>query len=204
MPNTTLRPESVLVAAGRPPEPGAPLNPSIVLTASFRHDGTRAPYLRQDGNETMHAFEQAMGQLEGGAALAFASGMAAVSAVTESRPAGAVIVAPDGGFSGTALLLRDYARAGRGSVREVNVADTAAVTEALVGADLLWVETPANPLLEVADLPALVAAAHRVGALICVDTTFATPLLLRPLEHGADLVMHSATKYLSGHSDLLM
>ncbi len=76
--------------------------------------------------------------------------------------------------------------------------------QALPGADLLWIETPTNPLVGVADLPALTAAAHEQDALVCVDSTWNSPMVLRPLEHGADVVMHSATKYLAGHSDLLM
>jgi cystathionine gamma-synthase len=93
---------------------------------------------------------------------------------------------------------------GRMAVRRVPIADTKAVLAALDGANLLWVESPSNPLLEVADLPVLIEAAHRQGALVCVDSTFNTPMVLRPLELGADIVMHSATKYLGGHSDLLM
>ncbi len=89
-------------------------------------------------------------------------------------------------------------------VRPVDITDTDAVVAALDGADLLWLETPTNPLLGVADLPVLVGAAHDAGALVCLDATFSTPLVLRGLDHGVDVVMHSATKYLGGHSDLLM
>lgn len=89
-------------------------------------------------------------------------------------------------------------------LRPVDIADTAAVVAALDGARLLWLETVTNPLMTVPDLPALIDAAHEAGALVCVDATFSTPVNVRPLEFGADVVMHSATKYLAGHSDLLM
>ena len=101
-------------------------------------------------------------------------------------------------------MLDDAAKRGLLSVRWAPIDDTDAVEAALTGADLLWVESPTNPLLEIADLPALVAAAHRRGTLVAVDNTFATPLLQRPLELGADVVVHSVTKYLSGHSDLVL
>jgi cystathionine gamma-synthase len=93
---------------------------------------------------------------------------------------------------------------GRITVRTVDPADTAGVIAALDGAHLLWLESVSNPLLAVPDLPALTAAAHAAGALVCVDSTFSTPCVLRPLELGADVVMHSVTKYLAGHSDLIM
>jgi cystathionine gamma-synthase len=203
---TELRPESVVVAVGRPQAPGAPLNTPIVLTAPFRHapqDDTNL-YARQAGHDTARAFEAAVGALEGGTALAFASGMAATTAVVEGRMAGGVAVVPASGYSGTVTLFAEQQRLGRMTVRPVDLADTAAVVAALPGADLLWLESVTNPLIDVIDLPTLIAAAHDAGAIVCVDSTFSTPLLVRPLEYGADVVMHSATKFLSGHSDLLM
>ena len=89
-------------------------------------------------------------------------------------------------------------------VRTVDITDNDAVLAALPGASLVWLETTTNPLLGVVDVPTLAAAAHEIGALVCVDATFSTPLSSRPLDQGADVVMHSGTKYLSGHSDLLM
>jgi cystathionine gamma-synthase len=89
-------------------------------------------------------------------------------------------------------------------VRLVDITDTAATIEAMTGAGLVWLESPANPLLGVADLPALIEAAHQQQATVVVDATFCSPMVLRPLEYGADIAMHSATKYLAGHSDLLM
>jgi cystathionine gamma-synthase len=156
------------------------------------------------GNPTWDAFEQTLGSLEGGRALAFASGLAAVDAVVRQVPLGGVVVASSASYNGTVVMLTDAAKRGLLSVRWVPIADTESVVAALPGADLLWVESPTNPLLEVADLPALAAAGHRHGALVAVDNTFATPLLQRPLELGADVVVHSVTKYLSGHSDLVL
>ncbi len=201
-----LRPESLVVAAGRPHTPGAPLAAPIVLSAPFRHDPAADlnAYLRHQGSETVTAFEDAVGALDGGVAVAFSSGIAAVAAIAEGQPAGAVAVVPDSAYSGTVSIFDEQARLGRLTVRPVDITDVAAVTAALVGADLLWLETVTNPLLAVADLPVLIAAGHSAGAAVCVDATFSTPLVVRPLELGADVVMHSATKYLSGHSDLML
>lgn len=199
-----LRPESVVVAAGRPTEPGAPVNTPIVLTAPYRNSPDENAYSRGEGTATRAAFEQVVGALEGGTALAYASGMAAIAAVVESRPAGQIAVVPDGAYSGAVSIFADQERLGRMTVRRVDVADTAAVVAALDGADLVWLETVTNPLMAVSDVPAIAAAAREHGALVAVDATFTTPLGVRSLDLGADVVMHSATKYLAGHSDLLM
>ncbi|MCU1655551.1 MAG: cystathionine gamma-synthase [Pseudonocardiales bacterium] len=205
MSRAELRPESLVVAGGRqPPVPDAPLNPPIVLAAPFHHAPDDNRYLRHDGSDTIRAFEQALGALEGGTALAFSSGMAATAAIVEGQPAGAVAVVPSTAYSGSVAIFDAQQELGRMAVRPVDITDTAAVVAALPGAGLLWLESVTNPLLGVADLPVLIAAAHDAGALVVIDSTFTTPLLLRPLELGADVVMHSATKYLSGHSDLLM
>lgn len=193
-----------MVAAGRPPEPGAPLNAPIVLAAPFRHGSDENRYARHDVTTTLAAFETALGALEGGTALGFASGIAAAAAVVEGRRTGCVAVVPAAAYSGTVSIFEEQVALGRMSVRAVDIADTAAVVAALDGADLLWLETVTNPLLAVPDIPALAAAAHSAGALVCVDATFSTPLVARPLELGADVVMHSVTKYLAGHSDVLM
>jgi cystathionine gamma-synthase len=199
-----LHPESVVVAAGRPTGDGEPMSTPIVLTAPYRHGGEQNRYARDDVSPTIAAFEAALGALEGGTALAFASGMGAVAAIAEARPSGSVAVIPVAGYSGTLSTFRAQEQLGRLTVRAVDLADPAAVVAALDGADLLWLETVTNPLLAVTDLPALIAAAHAVGALVCVDATFSTPLNVRPLSLGADVVMHSVTKYLAGHSDVLM
>jgi cystathionine gamma-synthase len=209
-PDDALSPATLAVTAGRPAaEPNAPLNAPLVLASTY----VASPGAPQPGdlgygrwtNPTWQAFETALGRLEGGDALLFASGMAAVSAVVEQVPDGGRVVVPAAGYNGTLVLLAELAERGRLDVVGVHVADTDAVRAALAtGAHLLWLESPTNPLLEVADLPALVAAGHAAGAVVAVDNTFSTPLLQTPLAHGADVVVHSVTKYLAGHSDVLL
>jgi cystathionine gamma-synthase len=180
------------------------MNVGIELSAPFHYGPDDNYYVRQAGNDTIRAFEDAVGALEGGTALAFSSGMAAITAVVESLPTGTVAVTPAASYSGTATLFALQAELGRMAVREVDLVDTEAVLAALPGADLVWLESPSNPLMGVADLPVLVDAAHANGAVVALDSTFNTPFVLRPFTYGVDIVMHSATKYLSGHSDLLM
>ena len=133
-----------------------------------------------------------------------ASGMAAVAAAFSLLPHGGTVVVPDAAYNGVMATVADLEAGGAAVVRRVDVTDTAAVVAALPGADLLWLESPTNPLLEVADLAALAAAAREHGVLSVVDNTFATPLLQQPLADGADVVVHSVTKYLAGHSDVLL
>jgi cystathionine gamma-synthase len=199
-----LRPESVVVAAGRPHEPGGPLSTPIVLTAPYLHSPEANAYSRHDVSPTISSFEAALGTLEGGTALAFGSGIAALAAVIDGLPTGAVAVVPDAMYSGSVSIFGAQQQLGRLTIRTVNIADTAAVIAALDGAALVWLETVSNPLMAVPDVPAIAAAAHAAGALVGVDATFSTPLVVRPLELGADIVMHSVTKYLAGHSDVLM
>jgi cystathionine gamma-synthase len=203
-------PATVAVTAGRPPAaPNAPLNSPLVLASTYvASPGATRPgdlgYGRWT-NPTWEAFEAALGALEGGGALLFGSGMAAVAAVLDQVPDGGRVVAPVAAYNGTLTLLGELAGRGRLRVDWVGMADTDAVRAALEpGADLLWLETPTNPLLEVADLPALVEAGRGGGALVAVDNTFSTPLVQRPLDHGADVVVHSVTKYLAGHSDVVL
>ncbi len=199
-----LQPETVAVASGRPARTAdAPLNAPIVLSAPFHH-GEDNRYLRAESSETIRSFEAAVGALEGGEAIAFGSGMAAAAAVIEGQPTGSVAVAPVAAYGGTSLLFAEQVRLGRMTVREVDITDTAATVAALDGADLIWVESPTNPLLGIADLPVIVEAARPAGATVYVDSTLNTPLVVRPLDLGADVVMHAATKALAGHSDLLM
>jgi cystathionine gamma-synthase len=166
------------------------------------HAGATSGYAR-DGQPTTAALERAIGALEGGVAVAFSSGMAAAAALLEDLPVGARVLAPDGAYQGSRELLARREAAGRLSLTLVDIADTDAVGERLEGVALLWIESPTNPLVEVADVPALIEAAHGAGARVVVDSTLATPLLQQPLQWGADAVLHSATKFLSGHSDLI-
>ncbi|MCU1438739.1 MAG: cystathionine gamma-synthase [Naasia sp.] len=198
-----LHPNTVAVTAGRPAAgPDQPLNPPLVLASTFGGGGD-VEYGRY-GNPTWTAFEDALGALEGGRCLAFASGVAASAAVLDLVPQGGRVVAPRHSYQGTLAQLRAAEQQGRLVAETVDIADTAAVIAALDGAALVWIESPTNPALEVADVAAIAAAAHRVGVRVLADNTFATPLLRRPLDDGADIVLHSATKAISGHSDVIM
>ena len=206
----SVSPATLAVTAGRPGyRADDPVTAPVVLTSTYvARDAQTGPLDRVYGrwdNPTWQALEDALAELEGGGrALGFASGMGAVSAVFDLVPVGGRIVLPRAAYSGTASLGAELTASGRLTAVEVEVANTDAVVAALDGADVLLVESPTNPMLEVADLPALAAAARAAGVLFAVDNTFATPLLQRPLELGADVVLHSATKYLGGHSDVLL
>jgi cystathionine gamma-synthase len=198
-----LRPETIAVKAGRSGgRPGNPLGPPLVMASTFHAGGARG-YARTEGTATWAAFEEVIGELEGGHAVAFASGMAAVSAVLERLPLGARVVHPTVSYLGVRRLLGSMA-SGRLEPLAVDITDTFEVIAACDRADLLWIETPTNPLVGIAELDALAQGARERGVVSVVDNTFATPLLQRPLEHGCDIVVHSATKLIGGHSDLLL
>ncbi|AKT52914.1 trans-sulfuration enzyme family protein [Arsenicicoccus sp. oral taxon 190] len=197
-------PATRAVALGRPPHaPGAPVNPPLELSTTYVAGGDRL-YARV-GNRTWDAFEETLGSLEGGSALAFASGMAAVCAALDLAPHGGVVVAPDGAYNTTVSLLDSWVATGRlAEVRRVDPSDASAVARATRGADLVWLESPTNPLLVVADVATVAHVARSHGAISVCDNTFATPILQQPLDLGVDVVVHSATKYLAGHSDVLL
>ena len=198
-----LSPATRVVSLGREEAvAGGQVGAPLVLTSTYHADGD-VVYARS-GNPTWSAFETALGDLEGGDALVLSSGMGAVAAALSLLPHGGRVVAPDAAYNGVVATLGIREAEGSVRVRRVDVADTEAVLTALDGADLLWLESPTNPLLELADLPTLLAAARERRVLSVVDNTFATPLLQRPLELGADVVVHSVTKYLSGHSDVVL
>ncbi len=198
----TDRVETRLVAGGRAQGAGAPLGGTIVASSTYRLGGG-LEYGR-DGNESWSMLEGLVGELEGGHGVAFGSGLAACAAVLDALPAGGTIVAPRSAYHGFTDQLRVREAAGRLTVRWVgDIADSGAVAAAVPGADMVWLETPSNPLVAVADIAAA-AAARAPGCVLVVDSTFATPLLQRPLELGADIVVHSATKYIGGHADLLL
>jgi cystathionine gamma-synthase len=200
---TQHAPATLAVASGRPPRrPDGPTNPPIVLASTY-HAGGGVGYGRY-GNPTWEMLETAVGALEGGVATSYASGMAAVAAVLDLVPDGGTVVTAPGAYYGTLSLLSRLEQRGRLQVRLVDLGDPAAADEGLAGADLCWVESPTNPLLRLVDIAALAARTAARGARLAVDNTFATPIVQRPLEMGADVVVHSATKYLSGHSDLLL
>ena len=198
-----LHPDTLAVIAGRPPHtPDQPMSVPVHLTSTYVAGG-ELEYGRY-GNPTWTAFEETLGALEGGRCVAFASGMAAVAAVLDLVEPGGTVVAPRHSYTGTVAALQEREEQGRLRAVFVDITDTAAVAAACEGAAMVWFESPTNPALEVADIAAIARAAHEHGALVAVDNTFATPLLQRPLALGADVVVHSATKYISGHSDVLM
>lgn len=213
---SSYRPSTVVVEAGRPARtPGAPVNAPVVLSSTYVGQEQPEPgelvYARI-GTESWQPLEEALGALEqaGRPGLLFASGMAAISAALDLAPVGAAVVAPQHAYHETLVALRFQAERAGVRPRLVDIADTAAVLAAITGDDddgpagLVWLETPTNPMLEIADIAAISAAAHEVGAIVVVDNTFATPLAQRPLELGADVVVHSVTKYLAGHSDVVL
>ena len=199
---TRIKPESWLVSAGRASEPGAPLNVPLISASNFII-GAGRDYSRDDGTPTWEALEDVIGGLESGKAVAFASGMAAIAAVFDQIATSAVVALPDDCYQGVAGLVAAGALRGRWSVQRVPVDDTAAWVRACGVADLIWLESPSNPLLTVADLEAICAAPRKPGAIVAVDNTFATPLNQQPLEFGATVSLQSATKFIGGHSDLL-
>ena len=198
-----LRPETIAITAGRPEVgPDSLLNQPISLNSTFVAGGAIG-YGRY-GNETWTALEVAIAALEGGKTLAYSSGMAAVTAVFSTLPVGAKVVASNQGYSGVMTLLGNLAAAKKLNPKFVSIADTAEVIAALDGADLLWIESPTNPSLDVADMPTLIKEAKSRGITVAVDNTFATALTQQPILMGADIVMNSVTKYLAGHSDVVL
>jgi cystathionine gamma-synthase len=194
--------ESWLVSAGRPSEPGAPLNAPLVPASNFII-GKGREYARDDGTSTWESLEEVVGGLESGKAVAFASGMGAIAAIFDQLRAGAHVASPDDCYQGVAGLVAAGAARKRWSVERINVDDTAGWIRACAVADLVWLESPSNPLLTVADLEAICAAPRKAGSLLAVDNTLATPLNQRPLDFGATVSLTSATKFIGGHSDLL-
>lgn len=196
-----LKPDTLAVTAGRPQGPGAPLNQPPVLASTFRYGG--GDYARF-GTDSHAAFEQALAALEGGTAISYSTGMAAAAAVIETVPVGGIVVSAATVYHGVRALLTDLDRSGRIRQAVVNANDLDAMRAAVSGAAMLWIETPSNPLIEVLDVEGLARIARSAGIPLVVDSTFATPVLMRPLDLGAHVVVHSATKYIGGHSDLLM
>jgi cystathionine gamma-lyase len=178
-------------------------NSTYAQSAPGEHSGFE--YGRSQ-NPTRFAFERAVAALEGGkAGFAFASGLAASSTVLELLDAGSHVVAMDDLYGGTYRLLERVRRRSAGlEVSYADLSDVGRLREAIRPATrLVWIETPTNPLLKLADITAIAEEAHRIGAMLVVDNTFASPWIQRPLELGADIVLHSATKYINGHSDAI-
>jgi cystathionine gamma-synthase len=191
-----------LVAGARDRTPGQPLNVAPVFASNFYLTDDRV-YSRSEGTPTTDALELLLGRLDGGRALAFASGMAAAAIVFQRLSVGAHIAVPTDPYHGVAGIVDEGERQGRWTVRRLDQADTDAWVEAVGACDLVWLESPENPLITVADLPTICSTPRPETTLVAVDSTFATPLNQQPLALGADVVMHSATKFIGGHSDLL-
>ncbi len=202
--------ETRAIHGGQHPDPttGAVMVP-IYATSTYAQESPGVhkgfEYSRSQ-NPTRFAFERAVADLESGVrGYAFSSGLAAISTILELLDAGADVIASSDLYGGSFRLFDKVRRRSAGlAFSFVDLADTAAVEAAITPKTrLIWVETPTNPMLRLADLDALAALAKSRGILIAADNTFASPYCQRPLEHGFDLVMHSTTKYLNGHSDVV-
>ena len=208
--NPMMHIETLAVHAGGEPDAATgAVAPPIHLATTFQHGpaGERVAgyeYLRE-GNPTQDRLEAMLAALEGGdAALAMASGMAAMTVLLESLPGGAEVLIPDDCYTGLRVLFAEFLPQKNLRAIAVDMSDLAAVAAAITAnTKLIWAETPSNPQLKIADIAGLARLAKAAGALLACDNTFATPVLQRPLALGADVVMHSTTKYFGGHSDAL-
>jgi cystathionine gamma-synthase len=201
---------TLCVHSAHAPEPatGALAQP-IYLTTTFERDADgsypRGYRYSREGTPNRTSLEACIAALEGGiGAAAFASGLAANMAVLELLNAGDRLVAPLDAYYGSVKQFTEHCARRGIAVELADFTDLTAVSNAVGGrARVVWIETPTNPLLDITDLEAVTAIAHRAGALVVCDNTFATPICQRPCDFGVDLVIHSGTKYLGGHSDVL-
>ena len=201
--------ETLLIHTGAEIDPSTgAVAPPIHLSTTYDHGADCALhdghiYIRET-NPTQSRLEEALAASEGGeAALFFASGLAACAAFLQSLPAGGHMLYPDDVYHGVREMAFDFLPRWGCTASTVDMGDLDAVAAAMrPETRLIWAETPSNPLLKVADLATLAKVAHAHGALLAVDNTFATPILQRPLDLGADVSIHSATKYMGGHSDV--
>jgi cystathionine gamma-synthase len=210
MSNEALRPETIAAHALRAvDEVTGAVVPPIYTASTYARDANYAPKLKENyvrnGNPTLWQTEEAIAALERGtSALLFASGMAAITTLLETVPQGAHVAAPDVMYYGTRDWLKRLEGLGRISLTLFDpTAPGALETAVRRGTDLLWIETPLNPTWDVIDIAAAAEAAHAVGAILAVDATATGAVTTQPLTLGADIVFHSATKYLNGHSDVL-
>lgn len=211
MSNRNPRPETIAAHALKAiDEATGAVIPPIYLSTTYARDENYTPKLRENyvrnGNPTLWQAEDTINALEGGeGALLFASGMAAITTLMETIPAGAHVVAPDVMYYGTRDWLKRLESLGRISLTLFDPRDPAALARSVKKGktDLVWIETPLNPTWDVIDIAAAAEAAHGAGAILAVDATVLAAVTTRPLALGADIVFHSATKYLNGHSDVL-
>ena len=206
---STLDPRTAAVRAGLETDPstGAVVPPlHLSSTYTFPAFGEKGPYdYSRSGNPTRDLLAAALADLENGAgAVVTGSGMAAIALVGQLLPRGSRLIAPHDCYGGSFRLFSAWQRRGDLQVEFVDFGVPGALASALAApAALVWVETPSNPLLRITDIAATVALARSAGALVAVDNTFLSPVLQQPLSFGADLVVHSTTKYLNGHSDVV-
>jgi cystathionine gamma-synthase len=204
-----MRFETAAIHAGQDPDaPYGSVNVPIYQTSTYVQPGVGEPKVydyARGGNPTREAFQTALAALEGGErCVAFGSGMAAEATLLLTLRPGDHVVIPDDVYGGTYRLLARVLDPWGLSSTPVDVTDAVEVREAIRDETrIVWLESPSNPLLKIADVEAVATLAHEAGARVVVDNTFATPALQRPLELGADAVVHSVTKYIGGHSDLI-
>ena len=208
-PRGPMRFETAAIHAGQDPDaPYGAVNVPIYQTSTYAQPSVGRPKVfdyARGGNPTREAFQQALAALEGGErCFAFGSGMGAESTLLLTLRPGDHVLLSDDVYGGTYRLLSKVLEPWGLSFSTTDLNDPDAVRGALrPQTRIVWFETPSNPLLKIVDIEAIATAAHEAGARVVVDNTFATPALQRPLELGADAVMHSVTKYISGHSDLI-
>ena len=199
-----MKPETWAIVGGRPDRvPGAPLNTPLVPASNFVL-GTERLYSRTEATETWEAFEAVLGGLEGGRRSRSPPAWRRAPRCSASCRPARTSSSPTTATRASRASPRRARAITAGRVERLPAPDLAGWTAKALEADLLWLESPTNPLLDVADVAAICAAPRKPGTRVVVDNTFATPLLQQPLALGADVVIHSATKFLGGHSDLLM
>ncbi|WP_300550581.1 aminotransferase class I/II-fold pyridoxal phosphate-dependent enzyme [Roseovarius sp.] len=211
MKNDHLKPATIAAqAAGATDTETAGVVPGIHLSTTYLRDADYAlmrpdNIYGRDENDSVRQAEEVLRQLEGAAAtLLFPTGMAAIAAVFRALPGGARVILQNGIYWGTIKWVRDFCARRGIFLEEVDAADASALAAACrSSADLVWIETPSNPWLKTVDINAAAGLAHKAGAVLVVDATAATPILTRALDHGADIVMHSVSKAINGHADVL-
>jgi cystathionine gamma-synthase len=201
--------ETIVVHASEPDAATGAVAPPIHLATTFTRDAdlslTGSFQYGREGNPTHAQLESALARVEGGeGALVFASGMAAGSAILQGLAPGDRVLLPDDAYYGFGVAGRDFLKTWGIVTEAVDMSDLETLSRALKRpAKIVWLETPSNPLLKIVDLGGAIALAKTAGAVTVVDNTFATPILQRPLELGADVTLQASTKYLGGHSDVM-
>lgn len=197
-----MKNETRIIHFGRPsPAADAGMNTPVSLNSTL-HAGGDIGYSRY-GNQSCSDLEDVISSLENGRTLAFSSGMSAFQAIVSIIPNGSAVVASDQGYAGITETLRRLDLDKKINLKFVDIADTQSVVENIKGAFMVWIESPTNPLLKVANINEIISNAKKNGVLVGVDNTFATPLRQVPLDLGADISLNSVTKYMAGHSDVL-